>query len=80
MGSEHRPGFLLAEVMAQIHIKTGDKIKVKVLSDRDTIIGSAVGTVVQVHLRFALLDFGKYRESHLLIDIYFNSRGLYERL
>ena len=80
MGSEHRPGFLLAEVMEQIQIKVGDKIRIKVLSDRDTIVGTAVGTVVQVYPRFVVLDFGKYRESHLLIDIYFDGRGLYERL
>ena len=77
---ENRPGFHFEEVMSQIHIKVGDKIRVKTLSDKDTIVGSAVGTVIKVYPRFAVLDFGKYRESRLLIDIYFNTRGLYERL
>lgn len=80
MGNDYRPALHFAEVKSRINIKVGDKIRVKTLSDRDMITGTMIATVVGVYSRFAVLDFGKYRESHLLIDIYFNERGLYERL
>ena len=77
---EHRPDFPLHEVMGRVRIKVGDKIRIKTLSDKDTIVGSKIATVVQVYPRFVVLDFGEYKESRSVMDIYFNQRGLYERL
>ena len=80
MGVEERPAFLFKEIRSQIHIKVGDKIRVKRLNDNGRISNTVVATVVQVYPRFTVLDFGKYRESHLLVDIYFNEKGIYGRL
>lgn len=80
MKEEHRPAFLLGEILGRVRIQVGDKIKVKTLSDKDTIIGAKEATVIQVYPRFVVLDFGAYRESRSVMDIYFNQRGLYERL
>lgn len=77
---EHRPAFPLPSVMGRVRIKVGDKIRIKTLSDKDTIVGSKIATVVQVYPRFVVLDFGEYKESRSVMDIYFNQRGLYERL
>lgn len=78
---EHgRPTFHLDEILRRVRIQVGDKIRVKTLSDKDTIIESSVATVVQIYPRFVVLDFGKYRECRSVLDIYFNQRGLYDRL
>ena len=78
---EHgRPAFQLNEILRRVRIQVGDKIRVKTLSDKDTIIESSMATVVQIHPRFVVLDFGKYRECRSVLDIYFNQRGLYDRL
>ena len=79
-GEEYRPGISVREVLDRARIKVGDKIKVKTVNDRGVISGYVIATVVAVHSRHVLLDMGKYKESHLIVDIYFNSKGIYERL
>lgn len=70
----------LQEVLKNARIKVGDRIRVRTVTDGGRITGHVNATVVAVYARHVLLDMGKYKESHSIVDIYFNPKGIYERL
>lgn len=74
------PGMPLKEVLSRIRIKKGDRIRVRTVNEAGKIMGYTNATVVAVYRRYVLLDMGKYKECHLIVDIYFNPKGIYERL
>lgn len=73
---ECRPRFYLREIREQLKINPGDKIEVKIYSDKDMHTRTVITTVLEVYPTFVLLDFGKYRECRQIVDIYFGIRGL----
>lgn len=77
---ENKPGISLQEVLKNARIKVGDRIRVRTVTDGGRITGHVNATVVAVYARHVLLDMGKYKENHSIVDIYFNPKGIYERL
>lgn len=76
----NKPGIPFQEVLKNARIKVGDKIRIRTITDGGKITGHVNATVAAVNKRHVLLDMGKYKESHSIVDIYFNPKGIYERL
>lgn len=74
------PKIMAKDARAKFDIKSGDKIKVLVVSDKDRIIRTVVATVLKVYPTYVLMDFGKYRECRSVWELMFDQRGLYKRL
>ncbi len=80
MSTQQHLGFYWNDIRERLKVKQGNKISIKIVSDSGSILGNVTATVLKVYPRFVLLDFGKYRESRLIVDIVLDTRGIYKCL
>ncbi len=80
MSAQQHSGFYWNDICERLRVKPGDKISIKIVSDRGKILENITATVLKVYPRFVLLDFGEYRESRLIVDIVLDTKGIYKCL
>lgn len=79
-GSSCKTALHIDDIDRLMNVRVGDKILIGKLNDNGCCCGELIGTVIETYPRFLLLDFGKYRETRLRVDIYYNWRGEYKCL
>ena len=68
------------KILKEISIKAGDRIRINEINDGGKFEGYVIATVVAVYERYVLLDMGKFKECRLIVDIYFDKKGIYKML